>query len=66
MKVKELIKQLKKQDPEKEVMIQQGEEFDYMTVHTIKEKELLDTEKNNSCDEDDDVVTIKAVVIEYS
>jgi len=66
MKVKELIKQLKKQDPEKEVMIQQGEEFDYMAVHTIKEKELLDTEKNNSCDEDDDVITIKAVVIEYS
>ena len=67
MKVKELIEQLKKQDPEKEVMIQQGEEFDYMVVYTVKEKELLDTEKFDGYDEDDDVyITTKAVVIEYS
>jgi len=37
MKVKELIKELQKQDPEKEVMIQQGEEFDYMSIQTVKE-----------------------------
>lgn len=67
MKVKELIEQLKKQDPEKEVMIQQGEEFDYMAVYTVKEKELLDTEKFDGYNKDDDVhITTKAVVIEYS
>lgn len=67
MKVKELIEQLKKQDPEKDVMIQQGEEFDYMVAYTVKEKELLDVEKFNAYDEDNDIhVTTKCVVIEYS
>jgi len=42
MKVKDLIEQLKKQDPEKDVMIQQGEEFDYMLVHSVKVIELAD------------------------
>lgn len=60
MKVKELIEQLKKQDPEKQVMIQQGEEFDYMAVYSIKEMELWDV---NTPEEDDTSMT---VVIEYA
>ena len=60
MKVKELIAELQKQNPEREVYIQQGEEYDYTTVHTVKEKELWDIE----CLEDDD--TVRAVVIEYT
>ena len=45
MKVKELVEKLKQQDPEKEVMIQQGEEYDYMRVESVREKEvfLMDT-----------------------
>jgi hypothetical protein len=58
MKVKELIELLKKHDPEKEVMIQQGEEYDYMVACSVKEIELIDME-----DFDDDIIT--AVVIEY-
>jgi len=60
MKVKELIKELQRHDPEKEVMIQQGEEFDYMSVYSVKEKDLVDL-----IDVVDDGV-IEAVVIEYS
>lgn len=56
MKVKELIEILSKQDPEKEVMIQQGEEYDYMVAYSVKEMDLVDM--------DDGIVT--AVVIEYS
>lgn len=41
MKVSELISALQKQDPEKEVMIQQGEEFDYMRVYSVRKKEFL-------------------------
>ena len=60
MKVKDVIKELQKQNPEKEVMIQQGEEFDYMKVYTVKRVELRDV---NSTEEDG---TIDVVVIEYS
>lgn len=60
MKVKDLIKELEKQDPEKEVMIQQGEEYDYMKVYTVRSLEVCDSDLH----EDDDVV--EAVVIEYS
>lgn len=60
MKVKELIELLNKQDPEKEVMIQQGEEYDYMAAHSVKEKDLVDM--NDVVD--DSIIT--AVVIEYS
>ena len=60
MKVKDLIKELEKQDPEKEVMIQQGEEFDYMVAYTVKEKDLVDM--INVVDDG----IIQAVVIEYS
>ena len=59
MKVKELIAELQKQDPEKVVMIQQGEEFDYMKAYTVKVIELWDS---NSPEEDD---TLDVVVIEY-
>lgn len=59
MKVKDLIKELEKQDPEKEVMIQQGEEFDYMKSYTVREMELWDATSNK---EDD---TMDVVVIEY-
>lgn len=60
MKVKELIALLSKQDPEMPVMIQQGEEYDYMIAHSVKEIDLVDM---------DDVVDdgiITAVVIDYS
>ena len=60
MKVKELIEQLKMQDLEKEVMIQQGEEFDYMKAYTVKKIEVWDA---NAPEEDD---TKEVVVIEYS
>ena len=42
IKVKDLIKELEKQDPEKEVMIQQGLTFDYATVYTVTTKLLYD------------------------
>lgn len=60
MKVKELIAELQKQDPEKEVMIQQGEEFDYMKAYTVKVQEVIDMGEN----EEDEYIS--AVVIEYS
>jgi len=60
MKVKDLIKELQKQDPEKEVMIQQGEEFDYIKAYTVKVKDLVDM--NDMVDDG----IIQAVVIEYS
>lgn len=67
MKVKDLIAELQKQDPEKEVMIQQGEEYDYMVAYTVKAKELLDTERFDGMDDDDEEhTTTNAVVIEYS
>lgn len=59
MKTKELIELLKAQDPEKEVMIQQGEDYDYMLAYTVKEIELVDSDS----DLDD---TNLFVVIEYS
>ena len=60
MKVKELIELLSKHDPEKKVMIQQGEEYDYMVAYSVKEKHLVDMDYVV----DDGIVT--AVVIEYS
>jgi hypothetical protein len=59
MKVKELIEELKKQDPEKEVFIQQRGEFDYMKAYTVRKTELWDA--NSS----EDYITINVVVIEY-
>lgn len=41
MKAKELLEILSKQDHEKEVFIQQGEEYDYMKVYSVKEKEIV-------------------------
>ena len=61
MKVKDLIKQLEKQDPEKEVFIQQGEEQDYMTVYTVRECEIIPEDFIHR--EIDEVVN--AVVIDY-
>lgn len=60
MKVKDLITELQKHDPEKEVMIQQGEEYDYMVAYSVKEKDLVDMN-----DVIDDGI-VAAVVIEYS
>lgn len=59
MKVKDLIKRLEQQDPEKEVMIQQGEDYDYMLAYTVKEIELVDSD---SISDDTNLF----VVIEYS
>ena len=58
MKVKDLIIELQKQDPEKEVMIQQGEDYDYMAIYTVKELEIIDMTS------DDEEIT--AVVIDYT
>ena len=60
MIVKDLIKKLQRQNPEKEVMIQQGEEYDYMKAYSVGVVELLDA---NSVNEDD---IIDVVVIKYS
>ena len=60
MKVKDLIKELQKHDPEKLVCIQQGEEFDYMLVQSVTKVELYD-ERN--IDED---ATYEAVAIMYN
>ena len=59
MKVKQLIEELRKQDPEKEVMIQQGEEYDYMIAHTVKQTELVNMD--SVCEDEE----IEVVVIEY-
>jgi hypothetical protein len=68
MKVKKLIELLKKQDPEKEVMIQQGEEYDYMTVENVRTKKVTNwddvVELIEFYDEDDDGL-VESVVIEY-
>lgn len=60
MTVQELIEELQKQDPDKSVMIQQGEEHDYMAIHTVKEREVWDAD---TPDEDD---TMVIVAIEFS
>jgi hypothetical protein len=57
MKVCELMEMLKHQDPNKEVMIQQGEEFDYMTVYTVRRLEVINPDDEDPTD---------AVVIEFS
>lgn len=59
MKVKDAIKLLQKHDPEKRLMIQQGEVYDYMEAMTIKEEELCD---RDSIEEDIYVF----VVIKYT
>lgn len=62
MKVKELIELLQKQDPEKNVLIQQGEEYDYMTVYSVKEMDLVDMDSD---EDDDESESISSVVIQY-
>ncbi len=60
MIVKELIEKLQKKDPNMIVMIEQGEEANYMIAFSVKEKEIevIDDELENE--------VINAVVIEYS
>ena len=53
MKTRELIEALQKLDPEKEVMIQQGGEHDFMTVHTVKEVSVWDEDAEEGEDEQD-------------
>lgn len=60
MKVKDLITELQKHDTEKEVMIQHGEEYEYMVAYSVKEKDLVDMN-----DVIDDGI-VASVVIEYS
>ena len=60
MKVIELIEQLKKQDPKKEVMIQQGEDYGYMKPFTVREMQLWNIE----APEEDQIKDI--VVINYT
>ena len=40
MKVKELIAELEKQDPETEVYIEQGDQFRYMKSYSVKKRKL--------------------------
>jgi hypothetical protein len=42
MKAKDLIELLSKLDPEKTVMIQQGGDIDYMTVHSVRNLAVWD------------------------
>ena len=58
MTVKELIELLQQQDPDKEVMIQQGEEYDYMKVYQVRTRKVV----NMDSIEDE---VLKVVVIEY-
>ena len=60
MKVKELIALLQQQDQEKELMIQQGMEFDYTLAYSVREMELVDMT------DDSDEPEKMYVVIEYS
>ena len=59
MKVKELIKELKKHDPNKEVMIEQMEDCDYqyLDVHSVKERIVVDMDSTE--DEEIEVVSIE-------
>jgi hypothetical protein len=56
MKVKELIEKLSKQNPDLQVMIEQGEEFDYTAAQFVREKEVIS-------EEDEEPTTV--VVIDY-
>lgn len=59
MKVKELIALLQSQDQEKDVAIQQGEDFDFTMVYSVKEQEVFFEETES--DEKRIVVTINYV-----
>ena len=59
MTVLDLISELSMYDPNLEVMIQQGEDFDYMIALTVKEEEVV----NMDSLDDDDLIT--AVLINY-
>lgn len=65
MKAKELIEALNKLNPEKEVMIQQGGDHDYMTVHTVKEMQVWD-EDGEGDDEDDDTGNRNIIGIQFT
>lgn len=65
MKAKELIKALKKLDPEREVMVQQGGEHDYMTVHGVKEMQVWD-EDGEGDDEDDETGNRNIIGIQFT
>ena len=65
MKVKELIELLKKQDQDKDVYIQQGEEPDYMQAQNIRETQLINWEYEfDASGANDDLIDV--VVIEYN
>jgi hypothetical protein len=53
MKAKQLIDLLRKLDPEKTVMIQQGGEHDYMTAHEVKELTVYDEDGDGDSSEDE-------------
>lgn len=56
MKAKELIEKLQAFDPEKEVFIEQGEDYNYMKAQAVRELEL-------STEDFEEEVT--AIVIDY-
>jgi len=60
MKAKHLIAELQKQDPEAEVFIEQGEEYDYMKAYHVRAKTLLDAD--NLVDD----FMVEAIVIDYN
>jgi len=61
MTVKQLIEELQKYNPDKEVLIQQGEDDDYqyLVAYTVRERIITDINTTNEAE-------IDAVVIEYS
>ena len=69
MKVKQLIAELQKQNPEKEVFIQQSDEYkyEYMQVETVKESRIMvrDYELKDKADTHEDEL-IEAVLIEFT
>ena len=56
MKAKELIEKLQALDPEMEVFIEQGEEYEYMKAYTVTELEMYNAETDEE---------MTAIVIEY-
>jgi hypothetical protein len=66
MKAKELIDILKSLSPDKEVMIQQGGEHDYMAVNGIKEIQVFDEDgEGGGDDEDDETGTLNIIAIQF-
>lgn len=65
MKNKELIELLLKCDPEKDVMIQQGGDADYLLVYGAEEMEVMD-EDGEGDDPEDETGILNIVAIKFT